>query len=261
MALFFSFLSAAFSAEASGARSCSDLFKEKAAKISKPRYDLRPALPERGSAEYLAIVESVREQFLAKSYAVVNLESIITEGFGQSWFRSMPHEVASQISRDEFLYESPAGRVAEPISQDHKRSIAVMKEWFAVILQDAIQFRSSSSYASVRLSTATEKTLNLETWHPDGGTAVVTLAPSGPGTEGLGAIPKGLSMAKVPTTLGGHIDWLKICEGCRPFVVPRGHALIFMGSQDRSPEPMFSPMIHRTPLEFGERVLFVFRYD
>lgn len=261
MVLFFLALSGTFGVNAHGARSCPDLFKEKTAMVSKQRFDLRPALPERGSAAYIQIVESIREQFLAKSYAVVNLESIFTEALGKSWYLSMPHKVGSQISRDEFLYESPEGRVAESISQDHKRSIAATKEWFSVILQDAIQFRSGSSYASVRLSTATEKTLNLEMWHPDGGTAVVTLAPFGPGTEGLGAIPKGLSMAKAPTTLGGHIDWLKVCQGCRPFIVPRGHALIFMGTQDRSPEPIFSPLIHRTPLEFGERVLFVFRFD
>lgn len=244
-----------------GALSCEDLFEPKVATASKVRFKIRPSLPERGSPEYVRLVESVRQQFASNSYAILNLESIFTKVLGEAWFLSMPHKVSSQILRQEFLFESPEGRKVEPVSRNHRESIAAIHGWFADIIQDAIPLRVRGGYTNVRLSTSTEKALNLDSWHEDGGTAVVTLSVLGPGTEILGVIPKEASKSKLPTTVGGNIDWPKVCVGCQPLIVPRGHAVIFMGSQDRSPNPIHPPTIHRTPLEFAERVLFVMRYD
>jgi len=218
-------------------------------------------LPKRGSAEYLKIVNSVREQIEKKSYAVINLEHVFTESFGQAWFQSMPNKVSSQLYGDEFLYESPAGQVRVPISKNHEQSVAQFQEWFSHLIQDASGYQIESGYTGVRLSTETERGMNFDRWHPDGHAWTVSMAAVGIGTEGLGPIPQGFSMARAPTIVGGDIDWAKVCVGCRPFTVPRGHALIISGKNNREAESKFPPLIHRSPLEFGERLLFISRYQ
>lgn len=247
------------------------------------RDSLKPKLPRRGTPTYRAMVSQVASQLLAtRSFATLDLTRVFQPALIRRWQMSFPIEFASQLHRESIL-PSESGHVMAQSRQAYEAQLHATRElqdWFRTFLLDVTKPVLAEAYgvaggskslpqwaqvgegfAAIRNSTAAEKSLLFGEWHPDGGGLSVTLSTKGAGTEVLGGVP--ISYVKSGADIHGKGEkWLSLCEGCRPFTVPTGHALILIGSSAiaRGEEVVFTPTIHRTPSYTGERQLFLFRY-
>ncbi len=221
------------------------------------------SLPKKGSDDFQLLVESLKSQLdFTHSYAVIDLRKWLSTQVGSDWYQSLPNEMSSQISSGNILSKDRDGKiVVKPNSSEMQNGINVLTAWMRELIDGALQGQVplASGFTNLRLASSSKNTdQKVEDWHVDGGHAPsVTISLIGPGTEVLGPAPSGYTKREYQSFRAEA--WENLCSGCKPFIVPPGFALVFFNAG--SPElGLGQPMIHRTPKNFDERLLFVMRY-
>lgn len=228
-------------------------------------------LPQPGSRAYRALSKEIEAQLeKTKSYAILDLSKIFGSDFARLWSASLPENSASQFMQGNILFRENNRFTSRDAFPSQSASLEAIQKWFRELIQSSLDrtliksgnlnradwLRLGEGYANLRVGLPSQRSVDFDAWHLDGGGVSVTLAFKGPGTEVLGGVP--LELAKSATGVGDQ--WNSICSGCKPFVVSEGHALILFGTSANGQDAKLSPTIHRTPVYSGARSLLVLRY-
>lgn len=218
-------------------------------------------LPSKSSKKYKQLVINTQLQLNQnKTYALIDLREFLTEVLGETWFNSLPKDISSQISNGgEILYQQNQKLVVDKPTESQIRGVENLKLWMQEFLIEVLgnQKDINSGFFNVRLARDDNNAVKFDEWHVDGGGASVTLSLYGKGTEILG--PASFESQKLSYYAQRGDVWERICKGCKPTIVPAGVALVFFGNKS-GVNGLWNPLVHRTPLEAGDRLLIVLRY-